>query len=605
MDRNIAEMKQQLLGAGIEFDWAGELATHSPDYFKWTQFVFLLLHRRGLVEKRLGVVNWDPVDKTVLANEQVVDGRGDRSGAVVESRLLRQYYFAMSTFAERLDADLALLTKTWPKHVLEEQRNWIGRTTGWTVEGTMETNDADHESVQCWANDRLAASCTDGLLVDANAVLVSLDNPLVQARLSPAKQQEWKTYSMTLRGAPESTMFSTNVVVRIKTAESTVRLPVYVAPFHVYSSRMFALYKHPELPSNPLAVGSTPAVAFKLRDWLVSRQRKWGTPIPMVNCADCGTVPFPVQALPILPDAPETVACPKCSRPAPRELDTLDTFVDSSFYYLRFLDPHNPTELLDPKKSRPVDVYIGGREHSCMHLLYARFVFKVLCDAAVVQSATKEPFGQLLVQGMVRGRSFRDRQGRYYRSDEVVQDRNLYFSAAGVPLTATFEKMSKSKANGIEPADVVRRWGADVVRLYILSRGHPSMDMVWEEEGIKGMERLLHKVNRLVAYLLAQHTAAGASQLPNSAPCTSDNGDSDRNLKAAVGRSQALYQRAMAQFAFHNAISEIIKLSTMMEKQKERAGTDTLRHAVDALLVLLSPFATARTRGWRKLLDAA
>lgn len=416
---NIADMKAQMQPLGLAFDWSREIATCDPQYYKWSQWFFLKLLEKGVAYKKTQVVNWDPVDQTVLANEQVIDGRGWRSGALVEQREIPGYYLRITQYAEELLSAIDTL-EGWPDRVRIMQRNWIGKASG--------------DSGAC-----------DGLTVP-QAIVAAL----------------------TERGMGEE------------------------------------------------------ATTWRLRDWGISRQRYWGTPIPIIRCEHCGDVPVPYSDLPVvlptdcIPDGSANpllahagfcqVACPRCAAPALRETDTLDTFVDSSWYFMRYCDPDSDTAMVGPGSRywMPVDQYIGGIEHAVLHLLYARFWTRAMRDEGLV--AFSEPFMNLFTQGMLLRES-------YYRKADDGSRRWFYPAQVTVeydeksrPVRATaledglpviiggVEKMSKSKNNVVEPKDIISRFGADTARLFTIFAGPPDQDTIWSDSGVEGAYRFLRRL---------------------------------------------------------------------------------------------------------------
>ncbi|WP_095165231.1 leucine--tRNA ligase [Pseudomonas sp. Irchel 3H3] len=416
---NIADMKAQMQPLGLAFDWSREIATCDPQYYKWSQWFFLKLLEKGVAYKKTQVVNWDPVDQTVLANEQVIDGRGWRSGALVEQREIPGYYLRITQYAEELLSAIDTL-EGWPDRVRIMQRNWIGKASG--------------DSGAC-----------DGLTVP-QAIVAALAE----------------------RGMGEE------------------------------------------------------ATTWRLRDWGISRQRYWGTPIPIIRCEHCGDVPVPYSDLPVvlptdcIPDGSANpllahagfrqVACPRCAAPALRETDTLDTFVDSSWYFMRYCDPDSDTAMVGPGSRywMPVDQYIGGIEHAVLHLLYARFWTRAMRDEGLV--AFSEPFMNLFTQGMLLRES-------YYRKADDGSRRWFYPAQVTVeydeksrPVRATaledglpviiggVEKMSKSKNNVVEPKDIISRFGADTARLFTIFAGPPDQDTIWSDSGVEGAYRFLRRL---------------------------------------------------------------------------------------------------------------
>jgi leucyl-tRNA synthetase len=538
-NRNIAAIREQMKRMGWSIDWSRELSTAEPDYYQWTQWLFLKFFEAGLAYRREAFVNWCPNDQTVLANEQVIDGRCERCGHLVEARSLEQWFFRITAYADRLLEEMELL-ESWPERVLTMQRNWIGRSEGAEVVFRIEELDVDIP----------VFTTRPDTLFGATFFVLAPEHPLVP-RLAAGTPHEQELLEYARHAAARPTVeradpekekrgvftghFVTNPV-------NDNRLPVWVADYVLmdygtgaimgvpaHDERDFTFAQGYELPIQTVVVPAEgeieegtafvphsddeklvdsaqfsgmsspeakkaiiewlesrdrgrPAVSYRLRDWLLSRQRYWGCPIPILYCEECGIVPVPEGDLPVLlPEVEEYVpkgrsplaaaedwvntTCPKCGGKARRETDTMDTFVDSSWYYLRYCDPENSEAPFDRAIADywlPVNQYIGGIEHAILHLLYARFFTKVMYDLGIV--GFREPFARLFNQGM------------------------LYYHGA---------KMSKSKGNIIAPDEYVERFGAEAVRLYVLFMGPAEADKEWQDSGIEGMFRFLGRLWRL------------------------------------------------------------------------------------------------------------
>jgi leucyl-tRNA synthetase len=543
-ERNIAAIRRQMKRMGWSIDWSRELSTHEPEYYRWTQWIFLQLYERGLAYKKDSPVKWCPVDQTVLANEQVIDGHCERCGSLVEARTLEQWYFRITAYADRLLDDMALL-EDWPERVLTMQRNWIGRSKGAQVRFRQPELGVDLP----------VFTTRPDTLYGATFFVLAPEHPLV-ADLVAGTEREADVLAYVRRTAAfsEEERAQDKAKTGVDTGRIVVnpvsgeRIPVWVADYVLMgygTGAIMAVPAHDErdwefaqahgLPvrqvvaprdgevatreaytehgadevlvnSGPhTGLGSSEAkqaivdelehrgdgegrIAYRLRDWLISRQRYWGCPIPMVNCPDCGLVPVPVDQLPVvLPDIEDyrpkgrsplaaaedwvQTTCPTCAGPARRETDTMDTFVDSSWYYMRYVDPRNDRSAFDRDLVDywlPVNQYIGGVEHAILHLLYARFFTKVLYDAGLV--GFLEPFARLFTQGMI------------YRNGA---------------------KMSKSKGNVIAPDDLVERYGADTTRLYTLFMGPPEQDAEWNDEAVSGAYRFCERTWRSVLQIAA------------------------------------------------------------------------------------------------------
>ena len=589
--QNIATMKAQLKSMGLSLDWAREFATCDPTYYKHQQRMFIDMMKAGLVERKQSKVNWDPVDQTVLANEQVVDGRGWRSGALVEQRELTQWFFRISAYAQDLLSALDTLDR-WPEKVRTMQRNWIGRSEGLLIRFALEeATTPDRESeVEVFTT-------RPDTLFGAKFLALSPDHPLAQAvaRNNPAladfiaECKRTGTAQADIDTA-EKQGFDTGIRA-VHPFDPNWTLPVYVANFVLMDYGTGAIFGCPAHDqrdldfANKYGLGNLPVVCpegqdpasfvitdtaydgdgrlinsrngfitldgmtpeqgketvakvlssatlgnaavaqrqvnFRLRDWGISRQRYWGCPIPVIHCETCGPVPVPIKDLPVeLPedvafDRPgnpldrhptwKHVACPECGRPARRETDTMDTFVDSSWYFIRFTDPWNedaPTTRGVADRMMPVDQYIGGIEHAILHLLYSRFFTRAM--KATGHIAMDEPFAGLFTQGMVVHETYRAADGTFVSPAEVRIEgdgdtRRATLLATGGPVEiGPIEKMSKSKRNTVDPDDIIGTYGADTARWFMLSDSPPDRDVIWTEQGAQGAARFIQRLWRLV-----------------------------------------------------------------------------------------------------------
>ncbi|WP_284179196.1 leucine--tRNA ligase [Rhabdaerophilum sp. SD176] len=583
---NIATMKGQLKSMGLSLDWSREFATCNPTYYKHQQRMFLDFLKAGLVARKTSKVNWDPVDQTVLANEQVIDGRGWRSGALVEQRELTQWFLRISDHSEELLQALGSLER-WPEKVRLMQANWIGRSEGLTMRWAVMP-----ETAPSGLSDIEIYTTRPDTLFGASFLAVAADHPV--ARAAGAKDPEIQAFIEECRrmGTSQATLdtaekkgMDTGIRVAhpLKPGET---LPVYIAnfilmdygtgaifgcPAHDQRDHDFATkYGLPILPvvrpadltdaaANAAFDPAAPAqdgegilfnsgfldgltvneakgriirhfesestgtrtVNYRLRDWGISRQRYWGCPIPVIHCDDCGIVPVPNQDLPV--KLPEDVsfdqpgnpldrhpswkhcACPSCGKPARRETDTMDTFVDSSWYFARFTDPFNtdaPTTMSAIAKWLPVDQYIGGIEHAILHLLYSRFFTRAM--TATGHANLSEPFAGLFTQGMVVHETYKDLDGAWVppaevRIESIDGQRKAFLLASGAEVAiGSIEKMSKSKKNVVDPDDIIASYGADTARWFMLSDSPPERDVIWSEEGVQGASRFVQKVWRLV-----------------------------------------------------------------------------------------------------------
>lgn len=563
--QNIEQMKQEILSLGISYDWKREVSTCSPDYYGHEQKIFLDFLKEGIAYRKESYVNWDPVEGTVLANEQVVEGKGWRSGAPIERRKLSQWFFKITDFAQELLDGLETLGH-WPEQVKTMQINWIGRSEGVRIlfslletSGTLEVFTTRPETL--FGASFIGISPDHPFVEKLAKSIPSLQTFVTECRASSTSQKELDT--------TEKRGFNTGLTLQHPFLKDQI-LPLYVAnfvlmdygtgvifgcPAHDARDYEFAQkYKLPLLPvikapddeSLPyegdgvlinshfldgLSVDEAkkemtqrlvakkigfPEVNFKLRDWGVSRQRYWGCPIPVIHCPTCGIVPVPEKQLPVILPADITfdqpgnpldahptwkyVDCPECGGAAERETDTLDTFVDSSWYFARYCSPHSP-QPVDKESAEfwlPVDQYIGGIEHAILHLLYARFFTKALRKCGYW--TLSEPFKNLLTQGMVCHETYRDQAGMWLYPEEVEKRNGQFIKIAeGTPVkVGRSEKMSKSKSNVISANKMVEEYGADTVRLFMLSDSPPERDFEWTDAGVEGSWRYINKVWRFI-----------------------------------------------------------------------------------------------------------
>ncbi|KAI9146445.1 leucyl-tRNA synthetase [Paraphysoderma sedebokerense] len=678
--KNISVMKHQLKSLGTQFDWDREVTTCDPDYYKWTQFIFLKMYQAGLAYREEAVINWDPVDQTVLANEQVdAEGRSWRSGAIVEKRTLKQWFLRTTEFAEELLNDLDKLK--WPDRVVQMQKNWIGKSTGMEIEFKLECPKPNLNSIKVFTSRPDTVFGVTYLVVGPDHPIISsgATAPSVLKTAAKFRLEQFKNpQNLKKSGVPlnmsvihpltkeKIPLYLGNYVVNDYGTGAVMAVPAHdvrdweFAEFNrIYydDNRNFAKFVVGEAERDaPYAdygtlnancgefsgLSSEKAIEaiindgeikgygkrkvnYRLRDWLISRQRYWGAPIPIVHCPTCKTVPVPESELPVLlpnsvkftgkggsplSDVPEfaNVDCPKCGGPARRETDTMDTFVDSSWYFLRYLDPRNsslPFKSDVASKSMPVDVYIGGIEHAILHLLYARFFTKFLSKNNFVNLPNGEPFRELITQGMVHGRTFRDpHNGRYLKPEELdfKEPSNPIQKSTGLPPAISYEKMSKSKYNGVDPTDIVKQYGADVTRLYILHKAPPEEVLEWDDQAIVGMSRFLNRVWQIVDS--AVKAAGGRSKEVSN--------DHKFDLKGLSKEEKDLYREtnqaikdvttAMnTSYSFNTSISALIKLShSITSFPSVTSAVHT--HSVQTLVKLLSPMAPVISEElWSKL----
>ncbi|KAG0164920.1 hypothetical protein DFQ28_009506 [Apophysomyces sp. BC1034] len=667
--KNIAAMKEQMKKLSLEFDWSREVTTCDPSYYRWTQYIFLELFKAGYAYQKEAVVNWDPVDQTVLANEQVdPDGRSWRSGALVERKKLKQWFFKVTELAEDLLKDIDLL-KGWPERVKQMQRHWIGKSTGAEFAFPVISQDTAIEPLKVFTS-------RPDTIFGAQYLVVSPEHPLIKKDLLPMSHADdvlsFVQELGKVQNMEEAEQSKKGMVLRVE------EIPIYVAPYvlsdygtgavmgvpahdkrdwefchtnNVTKDIRFVVepsvkeldqhlnYNEPYTAQGVLTELSGPykgmkskeagkavlkdakqigfghsATQYRLKDWLLSRQRYWGAPIPIVHCQSCNVVPVPEDQLPVylpldvkftgkggspLARAEDWVncKCPKCNGPAKRETDTMDTFVDSSWYFMRYTDAQNKSLPFSSEKASahlPVDVYIGGIEHAILHLLYSRFLSKFLFKQGAYTATLEtkpgngEPFNTLLTQGMVHGRTFKDPDTqRFLKPEEVdLEDpQNPKIIATGVTPAISYEKMSKSKYNGVDPASVVEEQGIDPTRLHILYKAPPSEVLEWDDTSIIGMQRWLAKTLKLASN-------AGSSKQSLDIPALDRMDSGERELYRMTNLTIKQVTDSMStSFSFNTAISDLIKLSNYVAGSGVQSSSAVYQHAVRSLVSMMSPMA--------------
>ncbi|PHH63457.1 hypothetical protein CDD81_5836 [Ophiocordyceps australis] len=680
---NIANMKLQLQRINAEWDWDRELSTCDPKYYVHTQRIFISLYQRGLIYQNEAEVNWDPLDETVLANEQVdTNGCSWRSGAKVVQKKLRQWFIRITAYKDALHDGLAELEKNgaWPSYVTEQQRSWMGKVAGHMVKFPLlawgkKTSTALEAFVEQPTH-----------LFGAQFLALSPKHPLAKSLgRSDAKLQSFMERLETKSTKPhEGYRVPSLQVINPMMGEKYPALPIFVCkpgngregpgatigvPGHNKDDHGFWAENFSGMPVRVAALPPShrrwqqtneeivdelrrrqmikPFTRWRLRDWLISRQRYWGTPIPIVHCKVCGAVPVPEEKLPVLlPNlAPYhwtkgkrgnplesasswiNTPCPTCNLPATRDTDTMDTFVDSSWYYGRYADPDNPVLPWGPKAadmSLPIDTYIGGVEHSILHLLYTRFIYKALANTphlypkfdTMQASMAAEPLQRLITQGMVHGKTYIDpRNGKFLAPAEVdLSDaQNPKVLATGAAARVSFEKMSKSKHNGVDPTACIDRHGADATRAHMLFLAPVNEVLDWDETSISGVTRWLHKVYDLVQTM---------AQLPVSAqtPLEYLEHEFAKRLASTMSLSwnQSLSLWRMAQktigltckgydniYALNTVVSTLMKLRTSI--QTNELAHDLIRREATSILVrLMAPITPAFAEEcWHLLFPAA
>ena len=642
---NIRAMREQLKQLGFALDWSREFATCDPAYYGHEQALFLDLFEAGLVYRKQSEVNWDPVDMTVLANEQVIDGKGWRSGATVERRKLAQWFLKITDFADDLLEGLGSLDD-WPEKVRVMQENWIGRSRGLQFSFRLAEPTGEIGTVEVFTT-------RPDTIFGASFVAVAADHPIAQA-VAASDEDAASFVAECKAGGTSAAELETAEKKGFKTAlevvhplDSALRLPLYIANFVLmdygtgaifgvpgHDQRDFEFAKQYHLPIKRVVAPSADLAAepigteaesgagiavnsefldgltteqaaaevirraeaagwgrgtvqYRLRDWGVSRQRYWGTPIPIIHCEQCGAVPVPHDQLPVvLPDDIDFekpgnpldrhptwkhVDCPSCRGKAVRETDTLDTFVDSSWYFIRFASQpaDKPFDRAEAEKWLPVAQYIGGVEHAILHLLYARFWTRALQRLGRI--AIAEPFHGLFTQGMVTHATYQSDDGSWLAPNEVVKRGNEWVTRdGGAPVTVgPARAMSKSKRNGVDPEPILQKYGADAVRWFMLSDSPPERDLLWNEEGIEGASRFVQRVWRLAS---DKNAADGE----------------DEALKRKLHRTIAAVGEAIEGLQFNKAIAQLYELTSAIEKARPSA---TRGEAIRSLILLAAPAA--------------
>ena len=672
---NIDYMKKQLDSLGFALDWERELATCKPDYYRWEQWLFTRLFQKGIIYKKNGVVNWDPVDQTVLANEQVVDGRGWRSGALVEKREIPMYYFAITKYADELLNDLDKLDG-WPEQVKTMQRNWIGKSFGSDVSFAYDVDSIGH------AGEMKVYTTRPDTLMGATYVAVAAEHPLATqaAAANPALQAfiaECKAGSVAEADVAKMEKKGVDTGLFVLHPLTGAKLPVWIANYVLWGygeGAVMAVPAHDERDfefankySLPITQVYAPAAGednfdattwqdwygakeglitrnsgkydglafaaafdaivadleaksagakktqYRLRDWGISRQRYWGCPIPIIHCPSCGDVPVPEKDLPVvlpedvIPDGAGSplakmpafyeTTCPTCGGAAKRETDTMDTFVESSWYYARYASPQCDTAMLDKAAANywlQVDQYVGGIEHAILHLLYARFFHKLMRDEGLVDS--DEPFKSLLTQGMVICETFYRDLPNGSKDWIAPQDVVLERDAKGKIIGATHrvdglpvvvggvEKMSKSKNNGVDPQEFIENYGADTARLFMMFAAPPEQSLEWSDAGVEGAFRFLKRLWKLSR----EHVAAGITTAYAGGELNASQKELRFKLHSTIQKVADDYGRRLQ---FNTAIAAVMELLNTYDKADTSGdvGRAVAQEVLEAATILLSP----------------
>ncbi len=652
---NIAQMKAQLLSMGLAIDWSREVATCDPDYYKHEQKMFQDFYANDLAYRKESIVNWDPVEDTVLANEQVVDGKGWRSGAPVERRKLYQWFFKITEFADDLLQGIETLDR-WPDKVRTMQTNWIGKSQGIEFAFDIKGGDLPADSKLNVYTTRIDTifGTSFGVLAPEHPYANKLAETDSDAKAFIEECMALGTSEEAIERAEKKGYKTPYTITHPFTNEE---MPVYIGNFVIYSYGTGAIKSAPahderdhafatkyDLPIRPVITGpnfvegeayspkgtlinsgdydgltSDEAISkiiekmeqmgigkgvtnFRLRDWGVSRQRYWGCPVPFIHCEDCGLVPVPQDQLPVeLPydinyDEPgnpldrhptwKHTTCPSCSKDAVRETDTCDTFFESSWYFLRYLDPKNENRGFADKKSNywmPVDQYIGGVEHAVLHLLYSRFFMRALKKCGY--EVPDEPFAGLFTQGMVTHATFKDPEGNWIFPADVIKENGKCQTSDGKEITeGAVIKMSKSKKNVIDPQDIIDTYGADAARLFILSDSPPERDIEWTEGGIEGAWRFVNKLHRMVIDSLDNLPKVNTAKPAKFSAAANE-------LRSTTHKSIKIVADSIDAFHMNKAVATIRELSNALSAFKPADDADkwALREGYEALVRLFNP----------------
>ncbi|MDJ0531369.1 MAG: leucine--tRNA ligase [Xenococcaceae cyanobacterium MO_207.B15] len=654
---NIGQMRSQLQALGLSLDWDREVTTCSADYYKWTQWLFLQFFQAGLAYQKEAAVNWDPIDQTVLANEQVdSEGYSWRSGAKVERKLLKQWFLKITDYAEQLLQDLDKLSG-WPDRVKTMQANWIGKSVGAYLEFPI-----------VGKQEKIGVFTTrPDTVYGVSYVVLAPEHPLTPKVTTPEQKIAVEAFIKEVASESEIERTAEDKPKRgIKTGGMALNpfngeeIPILIADYVLYEygtgavmgvpahdTRDFKFAKENDLPITVVIVpensdetkpeldnaytdpgimvnsgqfDGTPSeegktkiieyaedkgygkarIQYRLRDWLISRQRYWGCPIPVIHCPSCGQVPVPDQDLPVkLPEQVEfsgkgasplakleewvNVPCPSCGEPAKRETDTMDTFIDSSWYFLRYTDAKNPDIVFDKSKVNDwmsVDQYVGGIEHAILHLLYSRFFTKVLRDRGLLNF--DEPFQRLLTQGMVQGLTYQNPTTNKYVPSADVNPDDPKDPETGEALDVFYLKMSKSKYNGVDPKAVIQKYGADTARMFILFKAPPEKDLEWDDADVEGQFRFLNRVWTQVTEWDSSQVASDKSEKLSK---------TEKDLRRAIHTAiKEISEDLDGDYQFNTAVAELMKLSNAI-KDAKCVDSPIYQEGIETLVLLLAPFA--------------
>ena len=651
--QNIAHMKSQLKLLGLSVDWDREFATCDENYYVWTQFLFLELHKAGLVYQKESEVNWDPIDNTVLANEQVdSEGKSWRSGAIVEKKLLTQWFLKITDYAEELLQDLEKLNE-WPERVKIMQENWIGKSIGTNI--NFKIKEFKKEKIQVFTTrpdtlfgvTYLAISVNHSLIkkISDNKILSKLENLKIYLQESKDKDQKkigiptnliainpvnskeipiWiASYVLdeygtgAVMGVPAhderdfdfaklNSIDIKQVIIKDKDKSTSELTNAFTDNGFLINSNNFDGLNNSDAKKHISEHGERNGwaenkIQFRLRDWLISRQRYWGCPIPIIKCTNCGSVPVNKKDIPVkLPNEIKissnkinslgsnqswiNTTCPKCGNLASRETDTMDTFMCSSWYFLRYPSSKSLTKPFEKEKINkwlPVDQYVGGVEHAILHLLYARFLTKALRDNNLFD--IDEPFKRLLTQGMVQSAAYKNSiTGKYISPTDIKDITNPKDPKDNSKLEVLFEKMSKSKYNGIDPESVIKKYGADTARMFILFKAPPEKDLEWGDSDVEGQYRFLCRIWKLFLDYSNNDISHEANKLKK---------ENESSLLKSINIAIKEISNDIKNNQFNTAISELMKFYNSISSNLNHVNKDLRREALMKFCILLAPFA--------------
>ena len=651
--QNIAHMKSQLKLLGLSVDWDREFATCDENYYVWTQFLFLELHKAGLVYQKESEVNWDPIDNTVLANEQVdSEGKSWRSGAIVEKKLLTQWFLKITDYAEELLQDLEKLNE-WPERVKIMQENWIGKSIGANI--NFKIKEFKKKKIQVFTTrpdtlfgvTYLAISVNHPLIkkISDNKILSKLENLKIYLQESKDKDQKkigiptnliainpinskeipiWiASYVLdeygtgAVMGVPAhderdfefakiNSIDIKQVIIKDKDKSTSELTNAFTDNGFLINSNNFDGLNNSDAKKQISEHGERNGwaenkIQFRLRDWLISRQRYWGCPIPIIKCTNCGSVPVNKKDIPVkLPNEIKissnkinslgsnqswiNTTCPKCGNLASRETDTMDTFMCSSWYFLRYPSSKSLTKPFEKEKINkwlPVDQYVGGVEHAILHLLYARFLTKALRDNNLFD--IDEPFKRLLTQGMVQSAAYKNSiTGKYISPTDIKDITDPKDPKDNSKLEVLFEKMSKSKYNGVDPESVIKKYGADTARMFILFKAPPEKDLEWGDSDVEGQYRFLCRIWKLFLDYSNNDISHEANKLKK---------ENESSLLKSINIAIKEISNDIKNNQFNTAISELMKFYNSISSNLNHVNKDLRREALMKFCILLAPFA--------------